>query len=79
MRCGDADTRVRDVEADRAAGRIPAAIVVSLGTTGVTAFDPLADIVAIAQRHGVSVTALPVRVWTRCRACGSRCTAAVAG
>ncbi|MEJ2385320.1 MAG: pyridoxal-dependent decarboxylase, partial [Xanthomonadales bacterium] len=40
------------IEADRAAGRIPAAIVVSLGTTGVTAFDPLADIVAIAQRHG---------------------------
>jgi aromatic-L-amino-acid decarboxylase len=40
------------IEADRAAGRIPAAIVASLGTTGVTAFDPLRELVEIARRFG---------------------------
>lgn len=41
----------RAIGDDLAAGRVPAAIVASLGTTGVTAFDPLEDIVAIARRH----------------------------
>ena len=40
---------------DLAAGRIPAAVVASCGSTGVTAFDPVADIVTIAQSHNVWV------------------------
>ncbi len=38
---------------DRAAGRLPAAIVASLGATGVGAVDPLAEIGRVAARHGV--------------------------
>jgi len=45
------DALEQAIEADLAAGRVPAAVVASLGTTGVTAFDPLPDIVRIAQRH----------------------------
>ncbi len=41
--------------ADVAAGRRPAAVVVSLGTTGTTAFDPLQAIVEIAREHGAWV------------------------
>ena len=40
---------------DVAAGRRPAAVVVSLGTTGTTAFDPLKEIVDIAAEHGAWV------------------------
>lgn len=47
----------RAMAEDVAAGRAPAAVVASLGTTGVTAFDPLAEIVAIAARHGAWVHA----------------------
>jgi len=47
----------RAIADDLAAGRVPAAIVASLGTTGVTAFDPLAEIVAIAAAHGAWVHA----------------------
>jgi aromatic-L-amino-acid decarboxylase len=43
------------LDADSAAGRRPAAVVVSVGTTGTTAVDPLAEIVPIAQRHGAWV------------------------
>ena len=39
------------IESDLAQGRTPAAIVASIGSTGVTAFDPLAQIVSIAQKH----------------------------
>ena len=39
------------IEADLAAGNVPAAIVASLGTTGVTAFDPLREIVEVANRY----------------------------
>jgi aromatic-L-amino-acid decarboxylase len=39
------------IESDLAQGRTPAAIVASIGSTGVTAFDPLARIVSIAQKH----------------------------
>ena len=40
---------------DAAAGRRPAAVVASLGTTGTTAFDPVEEIVAIAAEHGAWV------------------------
>ncbi|MEM7292215.1 MAG: pyridoxal-dependent decarboxylase [Pseudomonadota bacterium] len=58
----DSGTRSMQVEAldaamedDVAAGRTPAAIVASVGSTGVTAFDPVAGVVACAKRHGVWV------------------------
>ena len=41
------------IERDLAAGVIPAAIVCSVGTTGTTAMDPVAEIAAIAGRHGI--------------------------
>jgi aromatic-L-amino-acid decarboxylase len=41
--------------ADVAAGRRPAAIVAAVGTTGTTAVDPVARIVALAARHGAWV------------------------
>ena len=40
---------------DAAAGRRPAVVIASLGTTGTTAFDPLPDIVEIAAEHGAWV------------------------
>lgn len=40
---------------DVAAGRRPAAVVASLGTTGTTAFDPLPEIVDVAREHGAWV------------------------
>ncbi len=43
------------LDADSAAGRRPAAVVVSVGTTGTTAVDPLAEIVPVAARHGAWV------------------------
>jgi len=43
------------LEADVAAGRRPAAVVVNVGTTGTTAVDPLAQIVPIARRYGMWV------------------------
>ncbi len=43
------------LDADSAAGRRPAAVVVSVGTTGTTAVDPLAEIAPIARRHGAWV------------------------
>ena len=41
------------IRADLAAGLRPAAIVASIGSTGTTAVDPLADIVPIARAHGL--------------------------
>lgn len=41
--------------ADVAAGRRPAAVVAAVGTTGTTAMDPVADIVAIAKQYGAWV------------------------
>ena len=38
---------------DHAAGRVPCAIVATTGTTTTTAIDPVADIAAIAARHGL--------------------------
>ena len=41
--------------ADVAAGSKPAAVIAALGTTGTTAFDPVAEVVPIAQRYGAWV------------------------
>lgn len=43
------------IEQDFADGCLPAAIVASIGSTGVTAFDPLAEIVEIAAEHAIWV------------------------
>ncbi len=43
----------RLIEADIAAGIVPACIVATLGTTGTGAIDPLAAIGRVAERHGV--------------------------
>jgi aromatic-L-amino-acid decarboxylase len=40
------------IDADRAAGRVPCAIVATAGTTNTTAFDPIADITDVAERAG---------------------------
>jgi aromatic-L-amino-acid/L-tryptophan decarboxylase len=41
------------IEEDRAAGRVPACVVASMGTTGVGAMDPLRAIGEICQEYGV--------------------------
>jgi aromatic-L-amino-acid decarboxylase len=41
------------IEDDIAAGRKPAAVVASVGSTGITAFDPVADIAAITAPRGI--------------------------
>jgi aromatic-L-amino-acid decarboxylase len=41
--------------ADVAAGRTPAAVVASVGTTGTTAVDPVREIVVVAAEHGAWV------------------------
>ena len=41
----------RAMAADRAAGRLPAAVVVSVGTTGTTAVDPVAELLPIAHEY----------------------------
>ena len=43
------------IDKDLRAGRKPAAIVATVGSTGVTAIDPVAEIVDVARRHGVWV------------------------
>jgi aromatic-L-amino-acid/L-tryptophan decarboxylase len=43
------------IRADLAAGRKPAAIILGLGTTGTTAFDPIAPVVEIARAHNIWV------------------------
>jgi aromatic-L-amino-acid decarboxylase len=48
-----ADALADMVAADLAAGRLPCAIVASVGTTATTAIDPIAPIAAIARRHGI--------------------------
>ena len=48
-----ASSLAQQVESDIEAGFIPAAVVASVGSTGVTAFDPVAEIAEIATRHGI--------------------------
>lgn len=43
------------IRTDRAAGRLPCALVATLGTTGIVAFDPLTDLVSIAREAGLWV------------------------
>jgi aromatic-L-amino-acid decarboxylase len=43
------------MSADLDAGRRPAAVVATAGTTGTTGFDPLGEIAAVASRHGAFV------------------------
>jgi aromatic-L-amino-acid decarboxylase len=50
-----ADQLAELVEADIAAGAVPAIVVASLGSTGVTAFDPLPEIAVIGRRHDIWV------------------------
>ena len=54
-RAMDVDALATLVSSDVAAGRRPAAIVATAGTTATTAFDPLADICAVAERYGTYV------------------------
>ncbi|MEM9465598.1 MAG: pyridoxal-dependent decarboxylase [Actinomycetota bacterium] len=53
----DADALRATMEDDVAAGAVPAFVVASLGSTGVTAFDPLPEIIEIARPHGAWVHA----------------------
>ena len=41
------------IEADRANGANPGALVATIGTTGTTAIDPLADMARLARHHGM--------------------------
>jgi aromatic-L-amino-acid/L-tryptophan decarboxylase len=49
------DALVQAMADDVAAGRTPAAVVATVGTTGTTAMDPVADIVGAASTHGAWV------------------------
>ena len=48
----DASALAKQMEKDRASGSLPCAVVATSGTTGVTAFDPLAAIGEAAREHG---------------------------
>lgn len=52
-----AETLAQAMADDVAAGRKPAAVIASLGTTGVTAFDPVGALVEAAAAHGAWVHA----------------------
>ena len=56
-RAMSASALAAQIESDFAAGNLPCAIVASIGSTGVTAFDPLAEIVEIAAEHAIWVHA----------------------
>ena len=43
----------RQVEQDRAAGRLPFCVVANAGTTATGAFDPIGDVAAFARRHNL--------------------------
>ena len=47
------DALEQAIEADLAAGRKPACVVATLGTTGVGGFDPLRPLGEICRRHGI--------------------------
>ena len=48
-----ADALEAMVQRDVAAGMLPCAVVATTGTTATTAIDPVGDIAAVAQRHGL--------------------------
>jgi aromatic-L-amino-acid decarboxylase len=48
-----AESLAQMVAADITAGCIPAAVIASVGSTGVTAFDPVAEIAEITSRHDI--------------------------
>lgn len=50
-----ADVLAEMIEADVAEGKVPAAVVAAVGTTGTTAMDPVAAIVEAAARHNAFV------------------------
>ncbi len=50
-----ADHLRAEIEADLAAGRRPAGIVAAVGTTGTTAIDPVAEIIAVARSAAADV------------------------
>ncbi|MEO0495295.1 MAG: pyridoxal-dependent decarboxylase [Actinomycetota bacterium] len=52
-----ADVLAETMAADAAAGGVAAIVVASLGSTGVTAFDPLPEIVEIGRAHGAWIHA----------------------
>jgi aromatic-L-amino-acid decarboxylase len=56
-RAMSAPALAEQIETDFADGKLPCAIVASIGSTGVTAFDPLAEIVEIAAEHTIWVHA----------------------
>lgn len=45
------ETLAEAMAADAAEGRVPAAVVACVGTTGTAAIDPVADLVAVARQH----------------------------
>ena len=47
-----ADALAAEIARDRAAGRIPCAVVATTGTTATTALDPVAEIAAVCAREG---------------------------
>ncbi len=51
--CMSAEALGRAVEADQAAGRTPCAVVATVGSTSVTAVDPLEPIATVARAHGL--------------------------
>jgi aromatic-L-amino-acid decarboxylase len=48
-----ADALRQAVEADRAAGRVPCAVVATVGSTATTAVDPLEALAGVAREHGL--------------------------
>ena len=48
-----ADLLAAAVRDDLAGGRVPCAVVATVGTTATTALDPLRDLALLAQRHGL--------------------------
>jgi aromatic-L-amino-acid decarboxylase len=49
----DVDALQSAIREDRAAGRVPCAVVATIGTTGPTSVDPTAAIAEVAQREGL--------------------------
>ncbi len=47
----DPEDLARQMEADRAAGRIPCCVIATVGSTSLTAIDPLESICAVARRY----------------------------